>query len=202
MYEQLRSFVIDRMFFKNGIDQRRWRRHFQRVFRKAALMSLANRAVAEHEPVIEPLDDVLSYSNLQAYGMITLQALPGGHLFRVVMSPVVLDAWITLQGIPYRKGCSCATVTLVLDLVVAAVLSNRRGSTLSVICMHADGDLLAALRTLPLINGAPVAGNAGQKVRLAVAFCPTCKSDLRHGMPHSQGVACLALRLLWVHLQC
>ena len=140
MYEQLRSFVIDRMFNKDGIDWLRSRPHFRRVFRKAALMSLANRAVAEHQSVIEQDDDVLTYSNLQAYGWITLQALPGGGLFSVVMSPAVLDAWITLQGTPLKSRCSCATSTLALGLVVAAVLSDCTKAEHRVFhsCMQAD----------------------------------------------------------------
>ncbi|CAL8469781.1 g9323 [Coccomyxa elongata] len=120
MYETLRSIMIDRMFKKNGVDKLKSRRYFQRVFRPAALVALANRAVAEHEQVIA--DDVLSYSTLQAYGLITLQALQD-DLFRVVMSPIVLDAWIILQG----------------------------------------RELMPILRALPLVNGAPVAGNPEQK---------------------------------------
>lgn len=124
MYETLRSIMIDRMFKKNGVDKLKSRRHFQRVFCQAALVALANRAVAEHEQVIA--DDVLSYSNLQAYGLITLQALQD-DLFRVVMSPIVLDAWIILQGTPYRKKMlmSYRNVNLGLGwLVVAAVLAD------------------------------------------------------------------------------
>ncbi|CAL8467398.1 g6935 [Coccomyxa elongata] len=120
MYERLRSFMIDRMFCKNGVDKLESRTPFRRVFRRAALMALANRAIAEHDPVVA--EDVLSYSNLQAYGLITLQALPC-ELLRVVMSPVVLDAWITWQG----------------------------------------GELMPILKSLPLVSGAPVAGNPGQK---------------------------------------
>ncbi|BDA51150.1 hypothetical protein COCOBI_18-0250 [Coccomyxa sp. Obi] len=62
MYEKLRSFVENRIFWKDDMDKLQSRPHFKR-----------------------------------AHGMITLQQLQG-HLFRVVMSPIVLDAWINMQG--------------------------------------------------------------------------------------------------------
>jgi hypothetical protein len=187
MYETLRSIIIDRMFKNNGVDTLRSRPHFQRVFRQAALVALANRAVAEHDQVVA--DDVLSYSNLQAYGLITLQALQG-DMFRVVMSPIVLDAWITLQGTPYRKEKLMLYRNVNLGYWLLLCWPTELGSTASVSNMHGGGELMHILRALPLVSGAPVAGNSGQKVWLAVAFCPTCKSDLRDGMPQRQ-VSCL-----------
>ena len=136
VYDKLGVFVRHHIFYKGDISRLQSRRDFRPVFRAAALRALSAMPVQEHQEVVPELSKgqmrPLTFSQLQAYGLLSLQPVSGeGTMYRVTMSAASLDGYLTSVDGDRRSS---------LHALYCMLPAQQQSSSRDLIC---DGTLIS-----------------------------------------------------------